>query len=379
MDTDNSKDRQNFIILIILFIFQTISNALRDDSINSFNNIKFVVLIVVLIIFTSEILLNHVKINYLRYESKIVFLWYLVLLCISIFWMLKNNTWNNAPFITGSLRLLLPVVIACLIVNLVQFEYIYKLMYIFLIASFIVFLINEIVMGRFSFGEIFTLSLSNSTGSAMESNFFSPTAISLCCFFGYFRKKKFPLILSVIFTFLTYKRVMAVFAIFLFIFGSLLKNKKVALWIRILIGFLFLELTVWYIQLNLGQVNDNVIFKYVGQNIDQFTMGRSWLLKNLYLSGFPKSGLFSALTTSYRSPEMDLPVMFLEMGYSSIVATIIALIAIAKNNLYNLVVIIFVLLEMLTSHFFDITFFWVVLYITIGLVNKDQKSALKYE
>lgn len=374
METGNSKDKQNFIILIILFIFQTISNAFRDDDINSFNNVKFVVLIILLIVFTSEILLNHVKINYLKYESKIIFLWYFALLCISIFWMLKNNSWNSAPFITGSLRLLLPIVIACLIVNLVSFEYIYKLMYIFLIASFITFLINEIVMGRFSFNEIFTLSLSNSTGSAMESNFFSPTAISLCCFFGYFRKDKFPLILSVIFTFLTYKRLMAIFAIFLFIFGSSLKNKKVALWIRILIGFLFFELTVWYIQLNLGQISGSLIYKYVGQSVDQFTMGRSWLFKSLYFSGLPKSGLFSALSTSYRSPEMDLPVMFAEMGYYAIVVTIIALIAIAKNNLYNLVIIIFVLLEMLTSHFFDITFFWIVLYITIGLVNKDQKA-----
>lgn len=379
METDNSRDRQNYIILIILFIFQTISNAFRDDDINSFDNIKFGVLILVMIIFISEILLNHVKIDYLKYEGKIIFLWYFSLLCISIFWMIRNNSWNNAPFITGSLRLLVPIIIAYLIVNLVQFEYIYKLMYIFLIASFVTFLINEIVMGRFSFREIFTLSLSNSTGSAMESNFFSPTAISLCCFFGYFRKNKLPLILSVIFTILTYKRLMALFAIFLFIFGKFLKNKKVAVWIRILIGFLFFELTIWYIRLNLGQINDNLILKYVGQNIDQFTMGRSWLLKNLYFSGFQKSGLFSALNTIYRSPEMDLPVMYLEMGYSAIVATIIALIAIAKNNLYNLVVIVFVLLEMLTSHFSDITFFWIVLYITIGLVNEDQKGALKYE
>ncbi|MFM9745908.1 hypothetical protein ACKI2C_51000, partial [Streptomyces brasiliscabiei] len=69
--------------------------------------------------------------------------------------------------------------------------------------------------------------------------------------------------------------------------------------------------------------------------------------------------------------------MFIEMGYSAIVVTIVALIAIAKNSLYNLIVIVFVLFEMLTSHFLDIAFFWIILYILIGLVNENQKGILK--
>lgn len=368
------QNKQNFTILVILFIFQTISNAFRDDNINAFNNIKFLVLIFVIIVFTSELLLNHTNIHYLRYESKIVFVWYISLLAISIFWMIRNNSWNIAPFLIGGLRLLLPIVVAVLITNIIPFKYIYKLMYVFLIASIITFLINEIVMGRFSFGEIFTLSLSNSSGSAMESNFFSPTAISLCCFFGYFREKKMPLVLSVIFTILTYKRLMALFAVFLLLFGKFIKDKKVNLWVRTLVGLILFGLTIWYIQLNLGNINDDLVFKYTGQSINQFTMGRSWLFSNLYYSGLPRSGLFSTLNTTYRSPEMDLPVMYIEMGYLAIVASIVTLIALAKKNLYNLVVMTFVLLEMLTSHFFDISFFWIVLYITIGLINGSEKK-----
>ena len=102
METDNSRDRQNYIILIILFIFQTISNAFRDDDINSFNNIKFGVLILVMIIFISEILLNHVKIDYLKYEGKIIFLWYFSLLCISIFWMIRKTGLYFCPHIQKS-------------------------------------------------------------------------------------------------------------------------------------------------------------------------------------------------------------------------------------------------------------------------------------
>lgn len=368
------QNKQNFTILVILFIFQTISNAFRDDNINAFNNIKFLVLIFVIIVFTSELLLNHTNIHYLRYESKIVFVWYISLLAISIFWMIRNNSWNIAPFLIGGLRLLLPIIVAVLITNIIPFKYIYKLMYVFLIASIITFLINEIVMGRFSFGEIFTLSLSNSSGSAMESNFFSPTAISLCCFFGYFREKKMPLVLSVIFTILTYKRLMALFAVFLLLFGKFIKDKKVNLWVRTLVGLILFGLTILYIQLNLGNINDDLVFKYTGQSINQFTMGRSWLFSNLYYSGLPRSGLFSTLNTTYRSPEMDLPVMYIEMGYLAIVASIVTLIALAKKNLYNLVVMTFVLLEMLTSHFFDISFFWIVLYITIGLINGSEKK-----
>ena len=38
-------------------------------------NKQKLVLIFVIIVFTSELLLNHTNIHYLRYESKIVFVW----------------------------------------------------------------------------------------------------------------------------------------------------------------------------------------------------------------------------------------------------------------------------------------------------------------
>ena len=375
MDSNYEKlyvEKTNFFLLIVVLIFQTVDNAFRDNNVAIFGNIKLVILLFTFVIFSIELFVGHRKILFLKYESKVVITWYLLLLIISIYWMYKNNTWNTSPFILGILRILTPVFFAYLVVNLISPDEVYKAMYFFLIISFIVFVCNEVIMGRFSFREIFSLSLTNSSGSEMESNFFSPTAFSLCCYFGYFRKNKIPLIISVIFTILTYKRLMALFAIFLLFFGGMLKNKKVFLWVKILTAFLFFGMTVWYIKLNLGRIDDNFIYNIFNQSLDKLTMGRTWLFQNIYVQGFPRSGLFSVLNSIYRSPEMDLPVMFLEMGYFAIIVTIIALLSLIKRKLFGFVIIIFVLLEMLTSHFFDITFFWVVLYILIGYVNNEK-------
>lgn len=375
MDNNYEKlyvEKTNFFLLIVVLIFQTIDNAFRDNDVNILGNIKLPILLFTLAIFSIELFISHRKILFLKYESKLVIIWYLLLLIISIYWMYRNNTWNTSPFIMGALRLLVPIFFACLIVNLMSPGEVYKAMYFFLIISFIAFLCNEVIMGRFSFREIFSLSLTDSNGSEMESNFFSPTAFSLCCYFGYFRKNKLPLIISVIFTILTYKRLMALFALFLLFFGGMVKNKKVFLWVKILTAFLFLGVTVWYIKLNLGQIDDTFIYNLFNQSLDKFTMGRTWLFQNIYVHGFPRSGLFSILNSIYRSPEMDLPVMFLEMGYFAIIVTIIILLSLIKRKLFGFVIIIFVLLEMLTSHFFDITFFWVVFYILIGYVNNEK-------
>ncbi|OUQ00227.1 hypothetical protein [Lactobacillus gallinarum] len=362
------------LLFALLLIAQSVDNGLRDNGYQGFSKIKFSIMGIVFCVFFIQYICSKNKTDYLLFELKDVFYWYLCLILISIYWMIKNNTWNSAPFIIGFSRIMFPIIFAYLISNSISKEQIYKVFEYFLVISFLIFLVDEIRAGHFNFSEIFTLSLSNSTGSEMESNYFSPTAMSLCLFFGYFRKKKWPLILSIIYVLLTYKRLMFFYSILIMVVSFTWRNKKIKSWIKYIAGILFFVLVVYFIQLNIGIKSSTFVYNLFGMNLNDFTMGRTWMFQNIYKAVFPKMGLFSIINVPFQNPEMDLPIMYLEMGYIAIVATILFLLKLSKNSLYNFLIIIFILLEMLTSHWLDITFFWIVVYITIGYINEDNKQ-----
>lgn len=375
----NKETSKNTFLLSFLFalllIAQSVDNGLRDNGYQGFSKIKYLVMGIVFIIFFVQYLCAKNTTKCLLFELKDVFYWYLSLIFISLYWMIKNNIWNSAPFMEGFFRIMFPIIFAYLISNVINKEQIYKVFEYFLVISFFIFLIDETIAGHFNFSEIFTLSLANSTGSEMESNYFSPTAISLCLFFGYFGKRKWPLILSIIYVLLTYKRLMFFYSILILVVNFTFKNKRIKNWIKYVVGMLFFVLVVYFIQLNIGIKYSSFIYNWFDMNLNDFTMGRTWMFQNIYNAGLPKMGLFSITKTSFQNPEMDFPLMYLEMGYASIITTIFFLLRLSKKSFYNLLIVVFILLEMLTSHWVDIIFFWLIIYITIGYINEDNKNA----
>ena len=121
---------------------------------------------------------------------------------------------------------------------------------------------------------------------------------------------------------------------------------------------------------------DDFIYKYTGIYLATFTMGRSYFIQVL-ARNFTSLGFMSSIAF-YKSIEMDLPMIYIEMGILPVFATIYIFTKIAKDNWYNFLIIIFCLLEMLTSHWLDITYFWIVFYITIGCIQYKETSNYNY-
>lgn len=140
--------------------------------------------------------------------------------------------------------------------------------------------------------------------------------------------------------------------------------------------------TFVYIQMNLGNISDSIIQHYFGMNLDAFTMGRQWLYQEAIRNGYKSAGLMTLSSNAFvgRSPEMDLPNFYLEMGTFSLIIWIYTLLKISKNSLYGFMITTFVLLEMLTSHWADITYFWMIYYMVLGMANETiTKSWRKIE
>ncbi len=378
MDLGRNTRAFNYLLLFSIFILQVIDNYCRDKLIrlSIISNLKNIMLVAVPIIFLLEMNMirkKRTKDYIFKDELKYIILLTGCFTILSLYYIVKNRGFEMITLV-GLIKIIMPIIVAFFVINIMSLKDIYKLMSILLIITFGGYLIS--ITDKISIENILSINWLSSH-SAFESTFFSPTAISFCLFFCYFRKHKFYTYLSVLFTIMTFKRIMVIYSLFLLIFGSLFsKTNKVPKWIINLFMVTFLGITVIYINLMLGNIND-FLFKYIGIDINSFSMGRAYLMQ-VISSRFTSLGFMSS-TVNYRSMEMDLPMIYVEMGIISVIATIYFLTKIAKENWYNFLIIIFCLLELLTSHWFDITYFWIVAYITIGSIQYKQEEVSEFK
>ncbi len=366
--------RLNYLLFFLLFVLQTIDNYCREQ----FLGIKFITLsknitlLLIVVVFIFEIIsiqkkekFTFIFLDEFKYIIKLTVCFGL----LSGYFMIKNNGFEFETAM-GLIKLLIPVLVAFVLLNIMPLKDIYNFMAIILIIMFIAYVTTCI--DNISFANIRTINLLSSH-SPFESTYFSPAAMSFCLFFCYYRKNKLYTYLSVIFTIMTFKRIMVIYAIFLILFGGIIsKWKKVPKVVSTMFIICFSIISFVYIQLMLGNIED-LAYKYLGINLETFTMGRSFFMRYIVRS-FVSTGFMSS-TVLFRSMEMDLPMIYVEMGILSVIATIYYFTKIAKDNWYNLIIISFCLLQLLTSHWFDITYFWIIAYITIGCI---QYKKLEY-
>lgn len=373
----------NYILLLLVFVLQTFDNYIREQEITIpyFNTLKNLLLVAVPVLFLTELFMAR-KTKGLKYvfvdELKSISFLTIIFGVISLYLCIKNKSYEFET-IDGLIRLMIPIIVAFFVVNVMSLEDIYGLMKKTLLIMFIGYLIAK--LPYFNIENILAINFVKSH-SVFEANFFSPAAISFCLFFCYFRKNKFYTLLSVIFTIMTFKRIMVIFSLFLLLFGGKIANmekvKKKIIYLFI-IGFIILSYV--YIQLMTGGLED-LIFKYFNIRLIDFTMGRSFfmqvVLSRIATGTFVSTGFMSSVA-NFRTMEMDLPMIYVEMGFISVIATIYFMTKLAKDDWYCLFIILFCLLELLTSHWFDIVYFWIVAYITIGCIQYKKEESISYK
>lgn len=368
----------NYILLFVLFIFQTIDNYFREKRIDiiGLNTFKNILLLIITAVFMYEVyaLVKDKKYKPIfKEETKSIIFIVITFFSLSVYYMLKNNGIKLVTF-KGLLDIIIPIIVAYVILNLIGIKDIYRLMSVLLIIMFTGYLFT--VSDKISFANILSIDFMASS-SPFESTYFSPSAIAFTLFFCYYRENKILTFLSVLFSVMTFKRIMVIFAVFLFFFGGRFKNFKNVPQILINIFIIaFTALSFFYIWIMQGRWGW-IIERLFGMNTNNFSMGRSYFM-SVILNNFTSYGYMTS-SINYQSMEMDIPMIYVEMGWIAVVITIFFLTRIAKNNWYNFLCIMFCLSELLTSHWFDITYFWIVAYITIGCVAYKGKYAYKIE
>lgn len=369
MNLNKKNQYINSFGLLIVLSLQVLDNILREIQYNNkiTSILKNTSLIFLFIIYMYEIiqLKKRRKKTIFTYELKNILILALIFTILSFYFMIKNKGFNMVT-IMGIFKIVFPIVIAYTVLNVINLKYIYNVMISFLVFSILGY-VYSIVKNGATIQDLIKIDIFNSY-SPFESNFFSTVAISCCIFFGYYRSNKLWIILSTIFCVMTNKRIMVLYSIFLLIFGKTIKKKKKAPKFLVkAFPVVFLGIFIFYYNFIRGKFDD-ILYKLIGMSANKFTMGRGWLLENILYNNFKSTGFYTS-TIKFRSMEMDFPMIYVEMGLMAVIASIFLITKLAKQNYYNFFIIIFCLTELLTSHWFDITYFWIIAYITIGCIE----------
>ena len=315
------------------------------------------------------------KSHMFQYELKSV-LW--VIFSFAIITAIKTIVYGG--FTNRSLYemffLALPILYAYCLINTVPFNVMDRFMFFTLIFSFVGYVLSL----RMGFTEIIAaLSSLDFAGSSslLESHSFSGISIALALYYLYFRKNKVGMILSILFVVMTFKRLAVLTVIILVFLPKLLDkdkpvNKNVLNIAKIIIAILGFAYFAAMIPSNIGFVE-----KLFRVNLKEFTMGRTYRFLYAYRGiGFRNGGLGSVYTnlmnTYHLAIEMDIAKLMFEVTPLGVLIFINNLFNVSKKSVYCFLVMIYLFVNMITSHCLASVFTWLIIYITFGMIEYKQ-------
>lgn len=358
----------NFVLIFGYFILQAMDNFLREtrSDLLGINKLKNIYLAAIAGLFLIEVLMmSHKGKKRLIFKQELTSMLFLAagFAILSIYYAYVNGGLYSVT-VEGLYRIVFPVVIAFCILNVMQHDDIF----IMLKGTFWIMFISYLCanLGNLS---SFSLRFWDSTASGTESNFYSPVAIAFCCAFCCWYRKHIYMLLSVFFVLLTFKRIMIFFALFWFFTGGILKKAKdLPRFFVPIFGVAFLLVSWFYYLTMMGQFDD-ILRSSIGETANSFSMGRAWMMQSAQ-KNFVSHGFYST-TLNARAMEMDIPMIYIEMGILAVALTIFCILRMVERNWSVFTVCVFILLELLTSHWFDISSYWLIAYITIGSIKFD--------
>lgn len=297
---------------------------------------------------------------------------------ITSFCFIVNGTWSD-KFWDGIFYLAWPMLLGFIIINLFKKRQISNLMTGILACTFAAYCLDLGNQGALSISGFSSISLSTSY-SPFESSPFSGISFALAAYFCVNRDRKISRAVSVLFCFMTFKRVFLLFLPILFFGGMSSKIAKTmpskGSWAICAIATVVCSILYFFLLLpdNTALLDAFLTDKF-GLDIFQFTMGRDTQLYSLLLSGYESYGYMSTLMWNENYVEMEFCRIFLETGVLGVSAFAFYFWYISRNNRYSLLymsaLIINLIMSWSLSSFNDWFLSYIVLY-SIQMVSTDN-------
>jgi hypothetical protein len=272
--------------------------------------------------------------------------------------------------------MILPIVYAFVILNTFRFEDIYFCVVIAFFASLLGYVIS-IGPQNFTFANIMSVNFQRSF-SPFESHLFEMASLNFAVFFAYYRKHKILGIIATIFAIAVFKRYNFIFSIVIFFLPLLIDvNRTVTIKaVRLLKGGL-IAFTLFYFWLMHPSTPD-FFYPVFGRQRGDFTMGRSYFLRNILEGDFVSSGLASTTDFLRQQLEMDMIKIMLELSIFALIVLIFCYMNLAGRKLFCVIYMVFLLTRGVFQLVLSGPFDWVIAFLVIGTVNYMQPDNLEY-
>lgn len=267
-----------------------------------------------------------------------------------------------------------PIIYAYMLVEVLSFKTLDKTIVINFFITFLIYLLTR----EMSFLQIITSLFKTNyfeSYSPLESSVFSGLATSFAFYFIFFKNRIVLKVLSVLFVFMTFKRLSIVFVVLLILFSFFRKtiNKSIAkksVVTRSVIIFLFL----CFYYLFVHPVNRNWIEDTFNVNISSLTMTRSDRFSMLYSSNYISYGFGSSTEYMYEhfnnvALEMDLIKIIIELGFLPAAFLIYVYLSFGRKKIYCFLIMMYHVLNLIFASSLVSCFSWLLTYIIVLMIG----------
>lgn len=264
-------------------------------------------------------------------------------------------------------RYAMAILYAFVLLNVLDFEDIYCLMVFYLLISIFGWVLQrgDVLLDFDSYEQIsFTTSY-----SPFESHYFASAAMNCCVFFLYYKRNKWTQIVSFLFAVLTFKRVQLVFAFAVLLLPFVTDpNRKVKKSTQYLFCAGVVLAVLGYMALLMPE-QEWIIESLTGMSTNEFTSGRSTLLRQLLESDYQMAGLGTSEAVLGRGIEMELISIMLEMSFPVMAIFVCCYVSVAGRKRYAMLVMTYLMTLLLTGSALYNVFMWVTVYLFFGSIN----------
>ncbi|MCV3296566.1 hypothetical protein NRF22_05485 [Oenococcus kitaharae] len=306
------------------------------------------------------------------YELRKVLQIVIVFGIISLYFIVSTSQFTSRT-LYELFFLAIPAIYTFFLLNVVEFKDLNHVMFILLCISLVGYFFSLHMSATEILSAISSINFTDSF-SLLESSSFAGISMSLVLYYLFYRNNKVGVALSLLFVMFTFKRLAVVTALILFFVPLIVDctkpvNRHIVCLTKIL---LFLSAVLYFITMTPEM--SSYLFSHFNFDLNQFTMSRSDRFLLIYQNpNFINDGLGSVYTYMMNhfgfSLEMDAASFILEVTPVGLAFFINNLIDISKRNWYEFVVMIYLILNMITSHSIASMFAWLLTYLAIGSIS----------
>lgn len=368
-----------FLLLIVIYGLTT-KNTMGGSGVFSGDSILKYGILFLCISLEGYIFFKSGKSGEKISKNYVSFIWYfLILIVLSSVATLAQSNFSFRTIQTF-IFIFSPMLYSYLLINNWNFKQIDYAIKFGLFLSFLEYLLSIGTSWSTIFNNLLSINYNNTNSSMSESSTFALLSLGFAAYFGYYKKNYLWKVISLLFVIMTFKRLITLAGIILFIFGTVklkqIKVNRFLLMFTTVILFSFASFYYYSVQpQNIITISDKL-----GFSLRDFSTNRTDRLAWLSMTDYKSYGLGSTTNYMYKiwgvDLEMDIVQLFLEVGSIGVVSFFYCYLNFAKGSLYTFVFMTLLLINSTMSSGMTSTFSWIIIFIVMSTIMKYKETKI---